>query len=250
MINLKKNDKIIIIAAIAVIIVAAIGIAIYNPTEEKTGSNTNKNMMQYSVNWDIESSSIPMISDYAGKNSPYEGTIRIDHGNLKRIMFNISWTDDKATIFNRFGLDTITLEVTTPDGDTYEGSMKSASKTKMGNFEFDIQVDGIPSTEPIMGEDINDAQDQLNYDPYYKDKWENKDFTIKVYDQIGEKRILKKLGDKGNSFDLDIMYEYYQPTLVEEQTKETGNPDDNNIDNEFIGSYYLSMIISTGRGFI
>ena len=37
MINLKKNDKLIIIIAVAVIVIAGIGIAAYNPPEDNGG---------------------------------------------------------------------------------------------------------------------------------------------------------------------------------------------------------------------
>jgi hypothetical protein len=69
--------------------------------------------------------------------------------------------------------------------------------------------------------------------------------------QIGELRILKKLRDKGNDFELKITYQYYDSVLKEDKTKNTGGdsntpPDDPWAEQE--KPPYISMIINTGCG--
>jgi hypothetical protein len=252
MINLKKNDKIIIVIAVAVIIIAGIGIALYIPPEEtiieeENGKNT------YIVEWDIMSGPSTMISEYAGKRSPYEGTYSIDQANIKSIKFNLTWIDDKAFL-GRLGRDTLTLEITNPDGDVIEESSQSAPQSKFGNVELTIIVSGsAPSSQPIEAVDEFDAQDQLMQEPYYNDKWVNEEFTIRVGCNVGE--ILGNLRprDKGNSFDLEISYDYYDASLMQEETMETGSDNDSfgDYDDEGYTSAFMSMLYNGcgGRSF-
>jgi len=248
MINLKKNDKLIIIIAVVIIIISGIGIATYNPLEEEANEKIVKGNT-YSVDWDERTNSI-FYSEFVEKNTPYEGTVSINRGNLKEIIFNLSWVDNKATILNRFGLDTLTLEITTPDGTLYEESAKSARISKEGNIEIAIPVNGMPSTDSIMANDSFEAEEKLNEEPYYNDKWVNEIFDIKISVKIGEIRILKRLKDSGNDFELEVSYDYYSATLTEEETKETGSGNDSidDLNEEEYIPPYLSMIIGTGCG--
>jgi len=246
MIKLKKNDKLIIIIAVAVIVVAAIGIAAYNPPDDRI--NNQKNTSEsgiYTVDWDLGTASLTSISDFADKKTPYETTVSVGRGNLKIVTFNLSWVDDKAPLFGRFGLDTLTLKITSPDGTIYEESATSAKKTKDGNIEITVTVNGIPSTEPIEADDLYEAETKLLDYPYYNDKWVNEEFAIEVTVQVGEIRPLKKLMDKGNNFELEITYEYYNPSLIKEDTKTTGQ-EENSEPSDPDEPAYLGMIVNTG----
>jgi hypothetical protein len=127
MITLKKNDKLIIIIAVAVIIVAAIGIAAYEPLESDDDIPSTTISYTYEITWDKKSGSLS-YDEYAGKKSPYEHNISINQDNLCSITFNISWKDDK-TFLGRLGRDTVYVEIRTPDGTTYEESKKSSGKS-------------------------------------------------------------------------------------------------------------------------
>ena len=252
MINLKRNDKIIIIVAVIVLILAGIGIAAYTP-EDVGDRLPEEELNTYTVDWDIRTGSIQSMSEFAGKKSPYEGTIQINQRNLKTVTFNLSWMDDKTTLLGRAGLDTLTLEITTPDGEIREESQKSASKSKTGNIMMDFSVsNGIPSNQPIEAMDMYEAEEELqNNESYYHETWSNEDFTITVYVKVGELRPLKKLLKKGNSFKLDVSYEYYYPTPIEEEGEnktmdESENPFED-LEEEYMPPY-VSMILSTGCG--
>jgi hypothetical protein len=206
---LKKNDKIVIAIALFVIVVAGIGIALYtSPPAGNTPVTPVPETNTYAVSWNVQSGSISDITGYAAKNSPFEQMITIPHGNLKTITLNLSWIDNKA-LLGRFGLDTLGIEVTAPDGSTASDSAKSMQRTKAGNVEVTFtNVNPQPSTEPIVAQSPSDAQTQLMKSPYYSDKWLNQDITVKVSCNPGE-RILWRLRDKGNSFTVAITYEYY-----------------------------------------
>ena len=248
MINLKKNDKLIIIIAIVVVIIAAVGIVAYEQSDsDESDIMNNSDMMMYDVEWDFKLGSLSPLSDFASKQQVYETTQSISQGNLKKVIFNLSWVDDKATFFGRFGLDTVILEITDPDGNVYEESATSASRSKAGNINIEVMADGIPSTEPIEAHDMTEALEMLGSGMYYNDEWEDKEFTIRVGVIVGEKRILKKFMDKGNNFDLEISYEYYYGSLIEEEVKDTAGSDTDG-DGDTWQTPYMSMIIGTGCG--
>ena len=218
---LKKNDKIVIVAAVVVIIVAGIGIFLYTSpsTPDVTVTPESGNTNTYEVQWTTQTASISEISESAGKKTPYEGTIAIPHGNLKKITFNMSWVDDKAFL-GIFGLDTLSIEITAPDGSVVSDSAKSMRRTKAGNIEITFDnINDEPSTQPIAAKSMQDTQNQLTQEPYYSDKWVNEDFKIKVSVSVGEFLGRIRPRDRGNAFTVEIEYEYY--TSIASQVVET-----------------------------
>lgn len=254
MISLKKNDKIIIIVAIVILVIAGAGVAMYQspqPRDDFLPSNIDQD--SYNVTWIVRNGSADTISEYAYKNAPHQGKMQINEGNIKSITFNMTWTDDRMTLLKRMGLDTLTLEVTTPDGMTYTQSNTSARITGAGTITLTV-AGIIPPDQPIEAEDQDDAQTKLMISPYYDNSWTDKDIFINVSVKIGEIRLLKKIRDKGNGFDLEITYQYYEGMINLDTTKNTGGettpPDDYWADEEteITEPPFISMIISTGCG--
>ena len=241
---LKKNDKIIIAVGIIILLVAGTLIVFYTQPTEEIGNVTPQNPQgtTYEVNWTVEKTSLSTIDQYAGKTAPYQGTFMISHGNLKSITLNLSWVDDKA-LLKRFGLDTLTIEVTTPDGDVVSNSAVSARKTKEGNVNLEFRSITIaPSDTPIQANSTADAQNRLTKLPYYNDKWVNKEFTYTVSVTVGEK--ILRFRDKGNQFTLNINYEYYSPEVsaVHETVHEPQDP----VKDTSLGPA-MGLIIPTGN---
>lgn len=250
MISLKRNDKIIIVVAIIIVVIAGIGVAMYRPSETTSvpPSSSGTTSQSFNVSWMLRNVSLKTISEFASKKTPFTSGVEISQGNIKSITFNMSWVDDHTTFFKRFGLDTLTLEITTPDGDVLTVSNASAPKTKEGRVTVIFQSNIIPPVGPIKADDYQAAQAKLNAKPYLDDTWTGRNFSIKVNVKIGEKRPIPKLLDKGNTFDLQISYQYYQGTILQGQMKSTGNssampPPENPWEPP-----YMSMIISTGCG--
>jgi hypothetical protein len=251
MISLKKNDKIVVIVAVILLVFAGVGIAMYQ--SPKTTSNLSSIVIEknYDVIWTLRNGSLSTISEFAGKKSPYQGTIMIPEGNVKCITFNLSWTDDRMTFMKRMGLDSLTLEVTTPDDVTFSETNKSAPITGKGAITKTLTNGIIPPVSSIEADDEMAAQAKLKDKPYNDDSWTEKEITINVSVQIGEIRILKKMRDKGNYFDLEITYQYYDGVLKEDINKTTGGdyntpPADPWTEQEI--PPYISMIINTGCG--
>ncbi|MFA5102115.1 MAG: hypothetical protein WC525_03100 [Candidatus Thermoplasmatota archaeon] len=257
MISLKKNDKLILIVAVVILVIAGIGVAMYQSPEAPTDfSSLIVNQKSYNVSWTLLNGSLNTISDFAGKKAPYSDTVTIPEGNVNSVTFNLTWTDDRMTVMKRMGLDSLTLEVTMPDGVySFKESGTSAPKTGDGTVTRTIVKDMIPPQIPIKADTAQEAQTILKTPPYYDDSWTDKPITINVSCHVGEMRlrILKQLREKGNDFELKISYQYYNGVLEEDSTKNTGGdsnlpPDDIWAEQEIIPPPYISMIISTGCG--
>jgi hypothetical protein len=253
MISLKKNDKIIIIVAVVILVIAGVGVAMYQSPKAPTDySSLITSQKSYNVTWTLRNGTLTTLSDFAGKKTPYEKTVTIPDGNVNSVTFNLSWTDDHMTFFKRMGLDSLTLEVTMPDGVNYfTETNTSAPKTGYGTISHTLIKDIIPPEGPIQAKNEQEAQTKLQTSPYFDDSWSDKDITINVSVHVGELRFLKKLRDKGNDFELKISYQYYDGALKVDTTKNTGGdstiPPDDVWSNEGTPPY-ISMIINTGCG--
>jgi len=250
---LKKNDKIVIIVAVVILGFAGVGVAMYQspqPTHDFSSIITSEK--SYDVIWTLRNGTLNTISDFAGKKSSYQGTVMISEDNVKSITFNLSWTDDRMTFMKRMGLDSLTLEVTMPDGIYYfTETSTSAQITGEGTLSHTIIKDIIPPNTPIEADNEQEAQAKLKDKSYFDDSWSEQGIKINVSVQIGEIRILKRIREKGNDFELKITYQYYDGVLKEDINKNTG--DDNNIPPEDPWAKqeippYISMIINTGCG--
>jgi hypothetical protein len=253
MIVLKKNDKIIIIVAIVILIFAGVGVALYQAPPKTTYQSPpiSGETQTYNVSWPPRNSSLPMISEFAYKKTPFQGTVKIEQGNLKMITFNLTWTDDHMTFFKRMGLDTLTLEVGTPDGRSFIETNTSAPITGQGSVTVSIAINIIPPTT-VKADSEQAAQAMLTKKPYYDDSWTNKDINYSVSVHVGEVRLLKKFRDKGNTFDLTVSYQYLEGTLQYNMTKNTGLDNTDTVpEDPWVHQTpppYTSMILRSGYG--
>jgi hypothetical protein len=251
MISLKKNDKIIIIVLFVILVIAGVGVAMYqSPKTTSNPSSTITGEKTYDITWTLRNGTLDTISEFVKKKSQYEGTVMIPEGNVKSITFNLSWTDDRMTFLKRMGLDSLTLDITLPDGRTFTETNTSAKITGDGTITYSVATGIIPPVS-LKATDEKTAQAKLKEKPYNDNTWVNKDININVSVQIGEHRIIKRMRDKGNDFELKITYQYYDGTLKKDMTKNTG--EDNSAppeDNPWVDEPppYISMIINTGCG--
>jgi hypothetical protein len=241
MINLKKNDKLIIIIAVAVIVIAGIGIAAYNPPEDNgkiTGGVSESKT--YDVTWETHTKTVSVDSEcYAGKGATYSNEIKIEHENIIKVTVEMTWTDDFTHgILITKGEDTLTAEV------TYKGTTDTWESVGNGTKEFIKSINSIPYDTTIEAENEQKAYEKIE-EEYSTD--DSLIFTIDVDIQPGEKifRPLKFIRDKGNDFELTITYEYYDASLTEGNIENTGQ-DNNDSDNPEEIPAYLGMMIQAG----
>ena len=227
--------------AVAVVIVAGIGIVAYNPPDDDDINidTINKNGM-YDVTWQTKTSTVSVDEEmFAGKSSPFTTEIPINHENIVKVTVEVTWTDDNTYgILTTKGQDTLTAEV------TCDGKTETWESLKNGTTELNFNINSIPYTTEIQADNEIDALEDLKEQDYTDDSLT---LTIDVSVVTGEKlrRPLKYLRDKGNDFDLTISYEYYDAMIGEESFDDTGlenNPDDP----EEEQPAYLGMIVNAG----
>jgi hypothetical protein len=254
MISLKKNDKIIIIVAVVIVVIAGVGIAMYQSPETPSYPNqtTAEGKQTYDAKWTLRNGSISMISEFADKTMPYQGNLTIPVPNVKTILFNLTWTDDHMTVLKRMGLDTLYLEVTLPNGDSFTASNTSAPKTGDGMIVESVTLNIIPPVMQIQANNSQDAQMKLQEQAVYDDSFTGKNIHYNVSVQIGEIRFLKKMRDKGNPFDLAVTYQYYEASLIQGNTTTTGLDNGTTVPEDpwanIVTPPYISMIVNTGCG--
>ena len=257
MISLKRNDKIIIIVAVVILVFAGVAIAMYqSPEPQEFNYNTTSNESTFMINWTVENGSAETLSDFASKKTVYDYSFQISDANVKSITFNLSWTDDRMTFLKRMGLDRFTLDVAMPDGRTDSAVGTSAAGSGEGTISLSLSSDIIPPKE-VKAIDKDEAIAKLQSASLYTDqeKWTNKDIKVNISVKIGEIRLLKQIRDKGNDFELKITYEYYKGMIGGGTIKNTGEdngfpPEDEITGNKILDykSPYMTMIISTGCG--
>lgn len=245
--NLKKNDKIILISGIAILIIAGIGIAVYTSpdTDEIKAGDTQPDYLSYSYKW-MKNSADEIIEDniYVEKSSTYTDNIEINSPEgsvITNVDIQIIWEDDYTHgILVSRGEDTLSVSVTDEKGVT-----KTESATGGENLTFPFSnINDIPTSDSILAEDKTNAISILEG----MIAGENKaNFDISVDVDTGERiiRFLKFLRDKGNDFQIKATYTYYfyefeEPLDDNEEDEDitTGNDDDYNIG---LGDFYKNL---------
>jgi hypothetical protein len=235
---LKKSDKIIAIAGVLILIIAAISIVVlYSP--EKVEEKTISEEKTFYVTWE-ENTGVTSISGSVSKKAPYADPITVTVqptdlvGVLTNVKIQLVWTD-KVTyrgIFSK-GKDTLTAYIY-PTGDQPGQPDVTVGK---GNSSFDFGINSVPTSGSVTAIDIDAANGKI------KGEFSGKDtasFDTKITIKYGEKlrRPLKYLKEKGDDFDLTITYTYYSPVVTEV-------PGDQ-VPPQEPATPYLGMLVNTG----
>jgi len=245
--NLKKNDKIILIAGVAILIIAGIGIAMYTSpnSDELDIGDTEPDYYSYTYNW-IKNPADIMIDDsiYVEKSSAYNGDITVNSPSgsvITDVIIEIIWEDDYTHgLLRTRGEDTLSITITNENG----GS-KTDSKTGGENLTFQFNsINDMPTPDSILAEDKIDAMNILDgmisgENSVY--------FNIEAIVETGERlfRPLRFIRDKGNDFQIRVKYNYY---IYELEDPIDDFEDDDNIttgnDSEFnigLGDFYKNL---------
>jgi hypothetical protein len=222
--NLNKNDKIILIAGVAILIIAGIGIAVYTSPDEEGVKVLDTEQDYFNYYWmkDIKDEIIEE-KIYVEKSSTYNNDFSVDSPSssvITEIEIQIIWDDDYTYGFFRTkGEDTLTATITDNKGES-----KTFSATSGENLTFKFNSDyKVPIADLIPADDESDAR--TNLENLFKGQ-NVFDFDIEVNVETGERlfRPLRFLRDRGNDFKIKAKYTYYYFDIE--------NPIDNNENNE------------------
>jgi hypothetical protein len=243
---LKKNDKIIAIAGVLILIVAAISIVVLYGSQEKVEEITPVTTA-FDVKWIKGSGVVPATQLgqlFAGKKADYTKSLVISApagSVLTKVEFKFNWKDDHTygLLKNKpKGLDTVTAKIAM--GDETPQSYPSTGK---GNKTFSFDVGNMPQDESVDAADISEVEQIVKDNSTDKNE---ASFKITVNCKIGEKRLrlLKYIKDKGNGFNLQVTYEYVTPQITDQSS---GAPPETPPSDE-PSTPYLGMLITTGSG--
>ncbi len=219
--NLKKSDKIIAIAAVLVLIVAAIGIIFYTETdgEDEVPKNGEEEYTTYDVVYDIvevklDKTNHQLKDKLFGKDINYNEVFEISNRHVKQIDFNITFKDNhKGRLLKNLGADELKVTICGTN-------MAEQKKTIKGEGKVTLSSDSKSALnlESIEAKDEFDARDRLDENLSLDTMMEN--YTITASIKHGEKLIftpfrwlLEKLGK--DSFSIEITYTYYDYSLEE-----------------------------------
>lgn len=249
--DLKKNDKLILIVGVVILVIAAIGVAIYTSPdiEDITAGDTEPDYITFTFSWkkNIGETTIE-DSLFINKNTQHSDSFSVTTPSgsiLTDVEVQINWMDDyDYGLLIKKGEDTLTANI------GQQGSEpKQETSTGSGNITFNFKLnDNPPLTDYIEAEDKTDAE--MIIDDIYMGE-NTASFNMEVSLETGERllRPLKYLRDKGNDIELKTKYTYYvynvdEPEENEEEDKTTGD-DGYNIS---LGEFYKNLCY--GRGMI
>jgi len=224
--NLKKSDKMIAVAAVIVLIIAAIGIIFYTETDDGDGKKLEwgkEKYYTYGTIYEIkEASATPDNTNYVvkdkmlGSDEVYNGVVEISGRHVKQITFEVDYKDNHlgflgGRLLKTLGADTLTVTVS---GSNMEEQKKTISGS--GNVTLSSDENSILELASIEAKDDFEAREKLNENLSLESMTET--YTITVSVKTGEKLIfrpikwlLEKLGK--DSFKIDVNYEYYEYSL-------------------------------------
>jgi hypothetical protein len=249
--NLNKNDKIILIAGILILIIAAVGVAVYTSpdTDDITAGDTKPEYKNYSYNWKANSGEKTIEeSMYVDKNSEYSDsfTITTPSGSiLTNVDVIVNWEDDNTYgLLRRKGEDVLTIEI------NQRGSAPKTESSEGGGYmNFTFKVNDLPTSDLVFAEDKQDAKEIIE-GMFPDENFASFDITASI--DTGERllRFLQFIRDQGNDFELKLKYTYYsclieEPHDEDEEDKNTGS---DSLYTSALGEFYKNLCY--GRGMI
>jgi len=243
--NLKKNDKIIAVVGVIILIVAAIGIIVYTPSEEE---QTIQPPEEEKTLFDVTVEEVPVgpeTNTYtfggglllkSASTISEEEFFTIARENVKSVEFNISYQDNKVggllgILFkNMVGNDKLDVTITDPDGTEKVADRISGS----GNVVLEFTgINQMIDTSQIEADSESEAIGEL--ESRYVSQWKDQSFSMTATHKVAETfRPLLRLRERldKDSFDVSITYTYYDYHVEKVDTGEDDNGDDVDENNE------------------
>ncbi len=194
---MDRNDRIVIMAGIIILIIALIGILYHEKTYESIAPSEEKNA--YRIEWTEYSDEI-VSQGYVGRDG-WSGNYTIDEGEdavISDIEFKIEWKDDLN--FHGFILpwnwsDEIEASISVPEF--------SFSNSKSGYEEISMEAKGdTPEPKLVKAKNESEAFKSISI--------KSGAVNCKVSLSITPK---PRFFDKGNDFTIHISYHYYKPEI-------------------------------------
>jgi len=256
--NLQKNDKIIAIGAVIILVLAAIGIIFYyQPEDEDSFEPTDEELRLFKV----DRTEIPLnilnevgqVKDKLFGSQDYETSFDVNTKDLKEVIITINYTDNRmANLIPLFSQDILTVML-------YKGETEVSAHTIQGSGELEITLTGSTPMvfSEIYAEDKNEANEK--FEKNMTSTGETETYTVYVSVKNGEsglkmifrplRWLLEKFGK--DSFDIKITSYHYNYQLKEDLTNmnDDGGDDKPNSydDDDVVPQTYSNLIQPMGK---
>ena len=158
--NLKKNDKIIAVVGVIILVLAAIGIIFYYSTEDTEENGTEDEMETFYVDWERKEVKGQTITGMCQGESYMESfTVSAPSGYvLTSVEMTLSFEDDNTWgILTKKGQDSIVAKITGPSS----GNVNEIAMNEDGNDSLRVGIYDIPSSMEIEAETEDEAMQQV-----------------------------------------------------------------------------------------
>ncbi len=166
----------------------------------------------YFYKWTKKTGNYSFSDLFVSKKESYidDFLVSVEQGDvLTSVEVNVNWIDDftYGLLFTK-GKDVLTVNISHNDDVFIETS------THAGNHFFLFFANDIPSDGMVSARNLEQADELIREE--FRDM-NNASFDVVIDIDIGEKiwRVLKYLRDKGNSFEMDYEYSYYEYSIEE-----------------------------------
>jgi hypothetical protein len=183
---------------------------IKQPTQTRTVTTVPTDYS--TVDWTLTQDAPMSISQYSATSAPYHQTMAFTEPNIQQLCFDLTWTDDRS-FFSR-GLDTLTIVVTTAEGDVYTASGRSSRLTRRGEVELNITQQAIkPQSYSYPTPSTTEQEDDyVSQGTQYSSNGQQ--YTVIVLVTTYDRRLFKRFQDNGNDFSLQVTPFYYTPQVT------------------------------------
>jgi len=237
--NLQKNDKIIAVVAVLVLIIAGIGIVLYMPADDEEPIKPKEDevyefkVTRNTFNDSIISGDFTVKDKIIGKQN-YMETFDVDQDNLDELVIHVDYTDrHSGFLLKSAGADTLTVTLY----DEEETEIESIQIKGSGNDSITISG-AMPKNFGLMyAKNLAEAEDMLEENLSLMKTGEKETYTIEASIKTGEififkplKWIIEKL--TADTFTLKIDANYYNYEVVESEYNDYGDDRDLNKDND------------------
>lgn len=242
--NLKKNDKIIAVVGVVILVVAAVSIFYLSSDGEIGTPSDEEGKPIFKVTYEKRSTSVQpdnpdfIVQDKIGnrRDTVYVGSAQVSGENVESVDFFVDFTDNKI-LLNKLGKDVITITIKDSEGKELE----TKTITGEGNATFTLKIGPKISTEQIEAETEEEAR-QILKESYSST---SKTYTIEVSLQ---KKL--ELFSKAESFNLKILKNYYEYDVEEiEEPNDGGDPPVESDGGSDLSMFYHNLH-NTGRPII
>jgi hypothetical protein len=211
-----KRKIIIFLAFVTACILVLSMLYFSSPTMANNNNNPKNLSKEVELHWILKNENFVRTSNFVSKDDECIIKEKINKPNLHEINFNLTWIDDKTTFNGAAGLDSLTMDVTNPDGKSVAKTAKSSKNSKNGVINIEFSVNKNAPKSKIFEIEESEKNFKIDIDDFNNYKWTDKEFIIKISVEIGEIRLLKRLAEKGNPFTLTISYSYFYPSIYGE----------------------------------